>query len=242
MKKLFFMFFVLFLFILGLSSCTNRQNPGVPTFPTSTPVTSPTVVPTKGWVDLGTGTFTPTGASWTSIAGSGATLYVAYIDSADGYTKAMKYSNNSWTSMGTISAGAADRTAIYVDNGNVYVAYVDTLNGSAISAKEYTGGSWQALGSQGFTPGSAVIWQQSLRVNNGVVYVTFRDNSASGSGREALMKYSGGAWSNAGGYITSDATWYTNGVVDPVSNTIYSICQASTYGIESQSIPAAASS
>jgi hypothetical protein len=217
---------------------TPTITPGITKILTITSTITP--VSTKSWVSVGTEGLTTGGASWTSIKGIGKDLYVAYIDANDGFAKCMKYSDSAsaWTSLGTISSGMADRTAIYIDNGNVYVAYVDTYNGSKITVKEYNG-TWQTLGTEGVTPGSAVVWQQSLRVYNGDVYISYCDNSAAGSGREAVMKYSAGTWSDVGSYVSAGQMWYANAVVDTASNTVYSIYQKSNYGIETKSMPQA---
>jgi hypothetical protein len=77
-----------------------------------------------------------------------------------------------------VSSSEAGYESLYVDNGTPYVTYEDEANNGNAVVMEYTGGSWQPLGSPDFTyPGSFYVY-------NGTPYVAYSD---SGNGSKATV-------------------------------------------------------
>jgi hypothetical protein len=72
------------------------------------------------------------------------------------------------------------------------VAYADVTNNDEAMVMEYTGGSWQLLGSPDFSGGS--VGSISLYVDNGTPYVAY----CGANSKAAVMEYNSGSWQMVG--------------------------------------------
>ncbi len=164
--------------------------------------------------------------SWQSLAAtrpspgliSGASLviahdgrpYLAYIDGESGdKASASVFSGGDWSGIGgtSISSGSVGSISLALDHdGTPFVAYKDngaTASGKA-SLRTFNGSAWEFVGSEGFTPSTADF--TAVRVDPGdsdsstddIVYMVFKDNQASATGKPSLMRFISSEWTYVG--------------------------------------------
>jgi hypothetical protein len=108
------------------------------------------------------------------------------------------------------SAGGASYTSLALDSTNVpYVAYQDSTQGSKVTVSYYSGGTWQTVGSPGFSANWVSYVSLALDANN-VPYVAYHDGG--NGGKATVMRYTGvGAtgWEPVGsaGFSAGDASY-----------------------------------
>jgi hypothetical protein len=92
---------------------------------------------------------------------------------------------------GRLQRGEAEYTSLAIDSTDThYVAYMDVANAWKATVMKYADGSWQVVGTAGF---SAVGWvaEVSLAIDSsGIAYCDFPEND----GKVTAMKYAGGSW------------------------------------------------
>ncbi len=83
-----------------------------------------------------------------------------------------------WQTLGGagISSGAVVNPATAEHNGTIYVAFTDSANSSKATVMKYNGGSWQTVGSVGFTAGSATFISLAIK-SDGTPYIAFNDGA-----------------------------------------------------------------
>jgi hypothetical protein len=146
-----------------------------------------------GWQSVGSIGFSASVAYDISLYVYDGMPYVAYMDGGD-MCKAtvMKYEDGSWQNVGSagFSAGSAYTPSLCGYDGTLYVAYRDGINSSKATVMKYTGEGatgWQAVGSAGFSSGSA--YTTSLYVYDGTPYVAYQDGG--NSSKATVMYYAG---------------------------------------------------
>lgn len=137
--------------------------------------------------ELATGSHVSEGAATLpSIAiGADNIPYVAYADSNKNYQLTVKRLDRTaatWVTTGPagFSAAAVNSTSIVVsDDGVPYVAYVDAANGNRATVKRYAFGtdSWESVGADNFTQGSATT-PSLVFDRNGKLAVVYIDGSS----------------------------------------------------------------
>jgi len=121
----------------------------------------------------------------------------------------VKYAGGSWQTVGTagFSAHCAFHLSLAIDSADIpYVAYADGYGypGSPATVMKCVSGSWQTVGTTGFSAGGAT--SPSLAIDStGTPYVAYEDEAY--NGRATLMKYAGGSWRTVG---TVGFNWITN--------------------------------
>ena len=149
-----------------------------------------------GWQNLGGAGFSDGKVDFTSLYVYDGTPYVAYADRSNSFkATVMKYTgtgDTGWEVVGSagFSAGEAYCTSLYVYDGTPYVAYEDLGNSYKATVMKYTGAGdtgWEAVGSAGFSGGSAS--DTSLYVYDGTPYVAYTDTPY--SFKATVMKYTG---------------------------------------------------
>jgi hypothetical protein len=61
---------------------------------------------------------------------------------------------------------------------------------------EYTGGSWQVVGSAGFSAGAAYYTSLAIDPSSGIPYVAYEDGA--NANKDTVMEYTLGSWSVVG--------------------------------------------
>ena len=112
----------------------------------------------------------------------------------------------------TFSAGTAQYTSLAIDpSGTPYIAYQDVANGSKATVMKYTNGSWQIVGTAGFSAGA--VDSDGVRYSyltalafdpSGTPYFAYQDNG--NGGKATVMKYASGSWQvvGAAGFTTAE--------------------------------------
>jgi alpha-tubulin suppressor-like RCC1 family protein len=129
--------------------------------------------------------------------------YVVYADNAFGNAIVVKkYDSNiaNWATIGSeaFSTGEVAYTKIMFDkNGTLYVAYQDIANDGKATVMKYDAfaNKWEAVGSAGFTDGSASYIDLKIDFENNL-HIAFSDGGQ--SGRASAMKFDGSAWNYSG--------------------------------------------
>lgn len=169
---------------------------------------STTTVTEKGvWTPAGCPGFT-SGRVFTTalVADTNDHIYVAYQDNGNSNkTSVQKYDGNNWTQVGAAGfSSAGDRQDFVIGADNLPYIVVSEY-GIGATVYKYDGSNWTVVGGAGFSPGA--VSNTSLAIdNNGVLYVSFRDN-ANGN-KLTVMKYNGSAWVTVGGAGVSAGTVY----------------------------------
>lgn len=126
-------------------------------------------------------------------------IYLIYTDYGNGSKLiAKRYSGNAWESLGYVSEGIGDLASMTLDaDGVPYVAYRDhaATPTKAMTVKKYLNGSWQLVGSQGFTAAmlnNAYFPDIAISPVTGRPYVVYADQAKS---LAMTVKYfNGSAW------------------------------------------------
>ncbi|MCB0699283.1 MAG: T9SS type A sorting domain-containing protein, partial [Chitinophagaceae bacterium] len=166
------------------------------------------------WYALGGTGFTYTSADYTSLVITpDGYAYMAYKDNNNN-PKAMQWTSNGWSSMGTVSSSSCSEVSIAADtNNNPYIAYKDISNSSKLTVKKHNGSSWSTVGSSGFTPSSVNTPKIVINQDNNTPYVVYGDNA--NSQKASVMKYSSSSWSNVGSAgFSSNTVDYTTMAID----------------------------
>lgn len=174
-------------------------------------ITLTDVLPT--WQVVGTAEFTVGKAQNQSFAMYDGIPYIAFRDEDNGNkTTVMKYENEEWQIVGTagISDGYATYQSLAINDGVPYVAFRDDLNSRTTTVMKYDEGSWQVVGSKGFSANPSISPKaseyQSLKFDNGVPYVAYKDYGPS-SNKATVMKFNGTKW-----VVVGDANFSAGGV------------------------------
>lgn len=142
-----------------------------------------------------------------TIDNSGAP-YVSYITSGPGqsfgYAAAIKYSDITNAAMGgALSISTVNSTDIALTNNTeMVVVYNDNNNNGKVSVKQKIGSSWQSLGTDGFSVGTAAYCKIAVNSNN-EIYVAYSD--AGVSNKLVVKKYNGSSWNTVGQLGVSDS-------------------------------------
>lgn len=124
-----------------------------------------------------------------------------------------------WHAVGTagFSAGAVwGNTSLAIDTtGTLYVAYGDGGNGNRATVMKYGGGSWQTVGTAGFSEGWAAYISLAID-STGTPYVAYTD--LGNYWKATVMKYAGGSWQTVG------SAGFSPGRADYISLAIDSSC------------------
>ena len=147
------------------------------------------------WEDVGSDGFAGS-ATYTSLAFSGTTPYVAFIDGGAWHSvSVMKFSDGVWQYVG--KRGLSDGQAHYVTLAFYlsvpYVAFSDSTNSAKATVMRFTGNKWEPVGMKGFSDGHAA-WI-SLAFSGPTPYVAFSDSTNS---KATVMKFNGTDWEAVG--------------------------------------------
>ncbi len=117
-----------------------------------------------------------------------------------------------WTTVGSAGISTSGQSTwqhLVIDGANTpYVSFNDGgLATGQATVMKYNGTSWAAVGSAGFTPGSALHSYLTLD-NAGTPYFSYADGAS--SSKVAVMKYNGTTWTSIGSDLTAGAGQYTN--------------------------------
>jgi len=176
----------------------------------------------SSWKALGFAGFSSGSADFTSLAfNSAGTPYVAYMDYGNGEKATVMYydsSSSSWKTLGSAgfsAEGGVNYTSLAFDSsGTPYVAYMDYGNGEKATVMYYdsSASSWEALGSAGFSSGSAKYASFAID-SSGTPYVAYQDG-ANGN-KATVMYYDGSSWNVLGsaGFSSGTAN-YTSLAID----------------------------
>jgi len=184
----------------------------------------------SAWGVMGSSDFSEGMASSVKIAVKNGVVYTAYYDSAIAKVMVKYFDGTSWRGLGTagVSAGAASDVALYLyDTGTAVipcVAYVDGTRGNQITVKRYTGGAWQAMGSEGFSAGLQT-YSPSLCVVGGTYYIAFQNkHDYVNTQMIEVRKFNGSAWEQVGRPVALDAPGVARGrqpVIAADNGTLY---------------------
>ncbi len=173
----------------------------------------------SSWDVLGSSTFTPSGADYTSLAiAPSGDIYAAFKDlyyAVNGKVTVMKYSGSSWSTVGTqgFSAGDANYVSIAVTaSGIPYVVYQDGANSNKATVRRYNGSTWETVGGAGFSAGTATYTTIAID-DAGTPYVSYCDGNS--SSKATVMKYNGSSWVVVGSVgFSAGATSYNTLTLD----------------------------
>ncbi len=170
----------------------------------------------SSWAALGGTGVSAAGAYDTSlVVDSQGAVYLSYYDaSVSAKVTVRKYSAGAWTTLGGagISGGEALFPSLAVhESGSTripYIAYQDGATDPPAKATvlKYSGASWEAVGTAGFSPGT--IEGTSLAIgSDGALYLAFKDGSTATRG-SSVMKWGGASWSLVGtsGFSSGEIT------------------------------------
>lgn len=163
------------------------------------------------WTPVGAEGFSASEAFSQSIAFSGETPYVAYMDRANGdKATVMKFNGENWVVVGTagFTPGKARSLCFAVSGDTPYVAFSDEANGNKASVMKFDGTSWVFVGGAGITENIAD--EVSLAIDNGVLWLAFQD--AANSNKITVMKYGGEGWEVVG--TPGFSTGFMTNVID----------------------------
>jgi len=142
--------------------------------------------------------------------------YVAFRDSARS-GKATVMRNRllgGWEDLGVpgFSASTASSISLHIDSGGVpYVAYRDWANSYRLTVKKYSGGSWQTVGTQGFSDGG--VEYVKIFLYNTTPYVAYMD--VANGNRATVKMFNGSTWQDVGN------AGFTPGTAEYVSLYVY---------------------
>ncbi len=156
------------------------------------------------WTAYGTQGFSAGPALYTSLClDNTGTPYVAFSDYGNGYNgnaSVMKFDTNglTWAYVGNegFSAGGTAFTSLYISGGTPYIAYQDLANSNRATVMTYTGVSWTAVGSAGFSNSNGAVQYTSLSISNGTPYLAYQD--VTNSNAATVMTYNGVSWTALG--------------------------------------------
>ena len=155
-----------------------------------------------GWAFVGPQKFTPGSAAFISLAiDHTGTPWVAFGDgNVRGDISVQKFNGSNWIIQGAEGFsygqyGVYCTSLTFNNNNTAYVAYEDDATGDKITVKNFTSGTWSAVGDTAFSAGRA--FYINLKVTSGgVPVVAFEDQNSSS---KATVKYFNGAtWADLG--------------------------------------------
>lgn len=148
------------------------------------------------WVPVGnvTALLADTDSTSLAFAPDGSPL-VAYIDGTDSSAQVMTYSEGDWNSSSVSTASAGSPSLAVAPDGTPYLAYADYGYGGKATGMKFTGTGWTAMGSSGFTPGTAINTALAVAPDDSL-YLAFQDGAA--AGKATVMTFSNGSWSLVG--------------------------------------------
>jgi subtilisin family serine protease len=158
------------------------------------------------WQIVGAAGFSAAEALFTSLAlDSSDTPYVAFEDGDNSHrATVMKYQNGSWQTVGTAGIGTGDVmsmmlfVSLALDSSDIpFIAYKDWGNDRKATVMKYAGGSWQTVGTAGFSEGYVNFLTLSLDSAD-IPYVAYKDHADAGNPKETVMKYESGSWRTVG--------------------------------------------
>jgi hypothetical protein len=178
-----------------------------------------------GAIDYPSLAFSPSGA-----------LYFAFQDQFTGSNQAtvMNLQSGAWSLVGSsrFSMGQASYVSLAVDsNGTPYVAYSDNLTspfaGMAV-VRRFDGGSWAAVGVEGFSAGLAGYTSLAIDLKN-TLYVAYADGAQ--GNKVSLQEFNGYAWGYVGpaGFSAGAASDVTL-AIDPSGIPCVGYCDAGNAG------------
>jgi hypothetical protein len=186
-----------------------------------------------GWENVGAVGFSAgDDVEYTSLAFNSSTNepYVVYQDNANsGKATVKKFSNDSWRSVGPAGFNTGTGTgddALYTSiafnpsTNEPYVAFVDEGHYSKVTVMRFHSGSWQLVGSAGFSAGNSHYLSFAFNPSTSEPYVAYKDDA--NSSKATVMKFSGGSWQNVGsaGFSAGKAT-FTALAFNPSTNEPY---------------------
>jgi len=139
-----------------------------------------------GWEEVGTAGFSAGTADYTSLAFNNGIPYVAYMDGGNGGKATVSSIYRKYATVTDWSDGEIKGTVSL--SGEKYLVEV-TVSGVTTTEQIYfyKGLFWNALGTAGFSAGTAEY--TSLAFDNGIPYVAYRDGG--NSNKATVMKYTG---------------------------------------------------
>lgn len=169
------------------------------------------------WQLVGSGSFSAGQANWESLVIDSSDMpYVAYSDAANSQmATVMQHTGlgtTGWQPVGTGGLTAGTYTSLAISTSDVlYLAYSDGANTNCATVMKYSGGSWQPVGTPGFSAGASTFVSLALD-SAGTPFVAYRDGG--NGGRSTLMKYTG---SGASGWEPVGLPGFSAGQVNDVS-------------------------
>jgi len=169
----------------------------------------------SSWVVLGTKGFTASAggghAYYISMSISHANVFVAFVDSADGYNAVLwEYASGTWNNLGQASVGSgAAYTSVAVDStSDAFIAFQDSGYAQlGAVAFEYANGSgnFTQLGTFNASITSNTAIGESIALDSLFnPYLSFVDGSQ--NGKVTVMNFNGSAWTDIGSAGISEGT------------------------------------
>ncbi len=163
----------------------------------------PAPAPVPAWTPVGAAGFSAGGASSLSFAaGDSSSLYLAYVDAANGDKATVaKYAGVAWSPIGPagFSAGTAKSTSLCLFQGEPYVAFSDGASSGKATVMKFDGAAWTAVGAAGSS--ADPVTKIALGTDGTTLYAVML-NTPSGGGGAYLsgMKLDAGSWQTLPGF------------------------------------------
>ncbi len=191
-------------------------------------LTTPAGVKAQQWNVVGTADFVPGYVSMSSLAFSGSTPYVAYVDKNSERASLMKFDGANWVNVGKagFSAGQVIFISLAFGGSTPYVAYTDHVNGGKATVMKFDGINWVTVGTAGFSAGEADF--VTLVSNGPTPYVAYTDYG--NDAKVMVKKFDGASWVTVGTAGASSTIAYFNSLAFSGSTPYVAYTDEGNYG------------
>jgi len=169
------------------------------------------------WQSVGSTIFSEDAANPVLAFDSNDTLYVAHknYNPQGGYLSTYHDANNSWSVVGATPFSVTSLSSLdlaFDSHDTPYVVYVDYNQGAKATVMHYSEGSWQVLGSSGFT--TKTYSTQIAVSSDDTPYVMYTD--ADDDYKAYMMRFDGESWVEVGSDgVSEGSTNYANMALAP---------------------------
>lgn len=182
----------------------------------------------SNWADVGN--FTELGVQMDLVIDSEENLYIVYMDMVDYNGKAMKYSNGSWSPVGTGSFTSQVGTWYEMAIGNddtPYILWCDYNNSFGVNVSYFDGSQWNVLGGGAMASVGSYYYQKIQIADDGTVYVAY---STYGDNFLQAYKFTDGTWQTLGDNISGGATSYVDLALKSDGTPVIAYCDVANGG------------
>ena len=165
----------------------------------------------NAWVSVGPAGFSVGRAEFDGLAfqPNSSVPFVAYLDTNSGKATVVRFNGSAWSPVGlaqfTVGVTAWTSLAFQPNSSVPYLAFRD---GSILADPNhpdmgkatvvaFDGSTWRAVGSPGFSAGSASYTSLAFQPNTSQPFVAFQDGATTGA-KATVMRYDGFSWSAVG--------------------------------------------